>query len=202
MSDQDTKKENFIRIEFAKEGNNFRLQLYFASDERGIVYRVTSVLHANEWNILGANIRSLENGKVQDEFLIHNAKGNSIDEKELDKLQSEMQQLFRDEISVATYMIKKGKKANQEKGNPEATITFEDVANKDFTKLRIRTKDRSGLLCDIARMLYLECLDILSVEANTRGSAVDDTFEIKSESGHSLDEGMQERLVRNLKSIL
>ena len=51
-------------------------------------------------------------------------------------------------------------------------------------------------------MLYLECLDILSVQANTRGTDVDDLFEIKSESGHSLDENMQVRLVRNLKNIL
>ena len=92
--------------------------------------------------------------------------------------------------------------ANPAKGNPNAKISLETVDNKDMTKLRIQTKDRSGLLCDIARMLYLECLDILSVQANTRGAEVDDVFEIKSESGHSLDENMQARLVRNLKSIL
>lgn|GEM_PF-813599 len=202
MPNQQTGKENFLRLEITKEGNNFRLQLFFATDERGIVYRVTTVLYANEWNILGANIRSLENGRIEDEFLIHNSNRNVLDENELLKLQTEMQQLFRDEVSIASYMIKKGKKANLEKGNPNAKITFETVTNQDSTKLRILTKDRSGLLCDIARMLYLECIDILSVEANTRGSEVDDIFEIKSESGHSLDEGMQQRLVRNLKSIL
>ena len=98
-------------------------------------------------------------------------------------------------------MIKR-EKANLEKGNLNAKLLFETITNQDSTKLRIQTKDRSGLLCDIARMLYLECMDILSVEANTKGSDVDDIFEIKSESGHSLEEGMQQRLVRNLKSIL
>ncbi len=195
-------KEEFLRLEFKKEGNNFRLQLLFATDERGIVYRVTSVLYANNWNILGANIRSLENGQIEDEFLIHNSSEATLDEAELTKLKKEMQQLFRDEISITSYMIKKGKKANPDKGNPNAKISFENVANQDLTKLRIQTKDRSGLLADIARMLYLECMDILSVQANTRGSEVDDIFEIKSESGHSLEEAMQERLVRNLKNIL
>ena len=99
-------------------------------------------------------------------------------------------------------MIKKGRKASSERGNSTAKISFENVANQDLTKLRIQTRDRSGLLCDIARMLYLECMDILSVQANTRGDEVDDIFEIKSESGHSLEESMQTRLVRNLKSIL
>ncbi len=195
-------KEEFLRLEATKEGNNFRLQLFFATDERGIVYRVTSVLHANNWNILGANIRSLENGQIEDEFLIHNSSDAILDREELDKLKNEMQQLFRDEISIASYMIKKGRKASSERGNSTAKISFENVANQDLTKLRIQTRDRSGLLCDIARMLYLECMDILSVQANTRGEEVDDIFEIKSESGHSLEESMQTRLVRNLKSIL
>ncbi len=195
-------KEEFLRLEFTKEGNNFRLQLLFATDERGIVYRVTSVLSANNWNILGATIRSLENGQIEDEFLIHNSSETTLDEAELIKLKNEMQQLFRDEISIASYMIKKGKKANPDKGNINAKISFETVANQDLTKLRVQTKDRSGLLCDISRMLYLECIDILSVKANTRGGEVDDIFEIKSESGHSLEEEMQTRLVRNLKNIL
>ncbi len=202
MQTKTMEKEEFLKLEFTKEGNNFRLQLFFATDERGIVYRVTAVLYANNWNILGANIRSFENGQIEDEFLIQNSGGAILDEAELSKLKNEMQQLFRDEISIASYMIKKGKKANSDKGNLNAKIIFETVANHDFTKLRIQTRDRSGLLCDIARMLYLECMDILSVQANTRGSEVDDIFEIKSESGHSLEEAMQVRLVRNLKNIL
>ena len=47
------------------------------------------------------NIRSLENGRIEDEFLIHNSKRNVLDEIELHKLQTEMQQLFRDKISIA-----------------------------------------------------------------------------------------------------
>ena len=195
-------KEEFLKLEYKREGANYRLQLLFATDERGIVYRVTSVLFANNWNILGASIRSLENGQIEDEFLIHHSGNLQLNETELEKLKTEMQQLFREEISIASYMIKKGKMANATQKDPNAKIFFETVDNQDLTKLRIQTKDRSGLLCNISRMLYLECLDILSVQANTRGTDVDDLFEIKSESGHSLDENMQLRLVRNLKNIL
>lgn len=195
-------EREFLKLEFIKEGANYRLQLLFATDERGIVYRVTSVLFANNWNILGANIRSLENGQIEDEFLIHHSSNLELSEAELKKLKTEMQQLFREEISIASYMIKKGKMANTGGKDPNAKISFQNEANKDLTKLRIQTKDRSGLLCSIARLLYLECIDILSVQANTRGTEVDDLFEIKSESGHSLDENMQSRLVRNLKNIL
>ena len=195
-------KEEFLRLEFKREGANYRLQLLFATDERGIVYRVTSVLFANNWNILGASIRSLENGQIEDEFLIHHSSNAELNETELQKLKTEMQQLFREEISIASYMIKKGKMANNNPKDPHAKISFENEDNQDLTKLRIQTKDRSGLLCNIARMLYLECMDILSVQANTKGSEVDDLFEIKSESGHRLDESMQVRLVRNLKNIL
>ncbi|MBP7284548.1 MAG: hypothetical protein KBA66_23385 [Leptospiraceae bacterium] len=195
-------KEEFLKLEYKREGANYRLQLLFATDERGIVYRVTSVLFANNWNILGASIRSLENGQIEDEFLIHHSGNLQLNETELEKLKTEMQQLFREEISIASYMIKKGKMANATQKDPNAKIFFETVDNQDLTKLRIQTKDRSGLLCNISRMLYLECLDILSVQANTRGTDVDDLFEIKSESGHSLDENMQVRLVRNLKNIL
>jgi len=195
-------EKEFLKLEYKKEGANYRLQLLFATDERGIVYRVTSVLFANNWNILGASIRSLANGQIEDEFLIHHSANQELNETELEKLKTEMQQLFREEISIASYMIKKGKMANTTQRDPNAKISFDDVANQDLTKLRIQTKDRSGLLCNIARMLYLECIDILSVQANTRGMEVDDLFEIKSESGHSLDENMQTRLVRNLKNIL
>ena len=195
-------KEEFLRLEFKREGANYRLQLLFATDERGIVYRVTSVLFANNWNILGASIRSLENGQIEDEFLIHHSSNAELNETELQKLKTEMQQLFREEISIASYMIKKGKMANNNSKDPHAKISFKNEDNQDLTKLRIQTKDRSGLLCNIARMLYLECMDILSVQANTKGSEVDDLFEIKSESGHRLDESMQVRLVRNLKNIL
>ena len=187
-------KEEFLRLEFKREGANYRLQLLFATDERGIVYRVTSVLFANNWNILGASIRSLENGQIEDEFLIHHSSNAELNETELQKLKTE--------ISIASYMIKKGKMANNNPKDPHAKISFKNEDNQDLTKLRIQTKDRSGLLCNIARMLYLECMDILSVQANTKGSEVDDLFEIKSESGHRLDESMQVRLVRNLKNIL
>ena len=195
-------KEEFLKLEYKREGANYRLQLLFATDERGIVYRVTSVLFANNWNILGASIRSLENGQIEDEFLIHHSGNLQLNETELEKLKTEMQQLFREENSIASYIIKNAKMANATKKDPNAKIFFETVDNQDLTKLRIQTKDRSGLLCNISRMLYLECLDILSVQANTRGTDVDDLFEIKSESGHSLDENMQVRLVRNLKNIL
>lgn len=195
-------KQEFLRLEYKREGSNYRLQLLFATDEIGIVYRVTSVLFANNWNILGANIRSLENGKIEDEFLIQNSGNIELDANELEKLKTEMQQLFRDEISIASYMIKKGKKANSGNSDTTAKISFETVNNNDLTKLRIQTKDRPGLLCNIARMLYLECIDILSVQANTRGTEVDDLFEIKTESGHALDDTIQTRLVKNLKTIL
>lgn len=195
-------EQNFVNLEFKRELNNYRLKLLLATDEIGIIYRVTSVLYANNWNILGANIRSLENGQIEDEFLIHNANGINLDEEELNKLKSEMEQLFRDKISIASYMIKKGKKASQEKGAENTKIIFETVDNKDLTRLRIQTKDRAGLLCDISRMLYLECMDILSLQAKTKGNEVDDIFEIKSEAGHSLDESMQARLTRNLQSVI
>ncbi len=195
-------EQGFLNLEYQKEFGNYRLKLLLATDEIGIIYRVTSVLYANEWNILGANIRSLENGQIEDEFLIHHSNGINLDDEELNKLKSEMEQLFRDKISITSYMIKKGKKINNQKGNEPAKISFETVANKDLTKLRIQTKDRSGLLCDISRMLFLECMDILSLQAKTRGDEVDDTFEIKSEAGHSLDETMQARLTRNLQNVI
>lgn len=195
-------EKEFLKLEYKKEGANYLLQLLFATDERGIVYRVTSVLFANNWNILGASIRSLENGQIEDEFIIHHSANQELNQAELDKLKKEMQQLFREEISIASYMIKKGKMSITTEKDANPKISFENEANKDLTKLRIQTKDRSGLLCSISRLLYLECIDILSVQANTRGAEVDDLFEIKSESGHSLDENMQARLVRNLKNIL
>lgn len=196
------KKEDFLKLDFRKEGESYRLHLLFATDERGIVYRVTSVLYANNWNILGASIRTLENGQIEDEFIIQHSARAVLNDEELDKLKAEMQQLFREEISITSYMIKKGKMANPGKGNPDAIISFENQESKDLTKLRVQTRDRAGLLCDMARMLYLECIDILSVSASTRGGEVDDTFEIKSESGHSLEENMKERLARNLKNVL
>ncbi|MCB1178235.1 MAG: hypothetical protein KDK36_11690 [Leptospiraceae bacterium] len=194
--------KSFLNLEYKKEGKNFRLQLFFAKDERGIVYRVTTVLYANGWNIEGASIRSLENGQIEDEFLISDSTGREFGEKEKEQIVQEMYLLFKEEISIPSYLIKKGKVAKADKGNESAEIIFESNEELDNTLLRIKTKDRSGLLCDIARMLFLECIDILSVKAKTYKDEVDDTFEIKSEMGHSLDDGMKERLVRNLKNIL
>jgi [protein-PII] uridylyltransferase len=196
------KNDDFIHLEYSKEGNYFKLQLFFAKDERGIVYRVTSVLSANNWNILSASIRSLENGQIEDEFLIQNDEGKMLDETEITLLKNEIKQLFLEEISITSYLIKKNKKIKTEKGNPNAILTFQTSSNEAITKLRIQTKDRSGLLSDIARMLYLECVDILSVQAKTIGDNVDDLFEIQSESGYSLDSNMQAKLERNLKNIL
>ncbi len=199
---QKMEQKDFLRLEYTKTGSNYKLHLYFATDERGIVYRVTSVLFANDWNILGASIRSLENGQVEDEFLIQHSLGLELNEEEIQKLKIEMQQLFREEISITSYIIKKGKLNPSSRGNKNSIIEFESIENLDCTRMKIQTDDRAGLLWDISRLLYLECIDILNVQAKTKGKQVDDIFEIKSEAGHLLDESMKERLIRNLKNIL
>lgn len=196
------KKEELLNLEFTEEKDNYRLQLYFAHDEKGIVYRATSVLSANRWNILGATIRSLENGQVEDEFLIHSSEGKVLDETELDLLKQEMLSIFSEEISIPTYLIKKNRKAIAEKGNPNAMIQIESGNSESSIKMRIKTNDREGLLCDIARIFYLECVDILSVNARTIGDIVDDTFELQAESGSALDKTILERLEKNLRNIL
>ena len=194
-------ENKFINLESEKIGDQYSLKLFLSKDQKGIIYRVTSVLYANDWSINSASLRTLQNDQIEDEFLIQHKSKLQLDETELQKLKDELEKLFKDEISITTYLIKKGKSISSKK-NTEANIQFSTNLDSDSSTLRIRTKDRDGLLCDISRLLFLECIEILSVDAKTYGTDVDDKFEIKSETGHSIEEGMQERLIRNLRTTI
>ncbi|MCS6984394.1 MAG: hypothetical protein NZM25_04585 [Leptospiraceae bacterium] len=176
-----------------------------AKDEKGIVYRLTAVLYVHDWNIMRAMIKTSEHGQVQDEFEIE-SKEKNLNADEIKSLQQDFEKLFLNRLSVVDYLSSYPDKLEKLKAHRsqagKAQIQISESPKKNLAILRIKTKDRPGLLLEVAQVLYLLHLDIVSLEAGMIGQDADDIFYIRHENNKALEGDDRLRLLDELRKVL
>lgn len=177
------------------------VKLSLQQNRKGIIYKVTAVLFAHGYDILEANIETVE-GQVRDIFAIRNIYGKTLTSTEFDQIKKEIYELVFGDMLVIDY-LNQFELPQAKPSSHVPSIYIYNPEGGDSTVLDIHTKDRPGLLFEISQLLYLMDIDILSVTATTeRNGMARDTFLIRIHETERLDNETQEKLKEGLLSFL
>ncbi len=203
MSTLYKKKMQTIDLTCTTKGNSsYLLKITVSHNEKGIIYKVTSVLFAHGWDIEEAVAETVDGFLVKDVFIIRNLQGSKMTEHDLHQIKAELNSLFYEGMSVIDYLEKSGKDVNSYKQPFNSTVNLFNPPSIDSTVLDIRTLDRPGLLYEISQVLYLMNVDIISFTAKTERKEIRDSFLLCTPDRERLTEDECATLKKKLLGVL
>ncbi|MBK8395239.1 MAG: hypothetical protein IPL26_08340 [Leptospiraceae bacterium] len=203
MSTLTKKSINMIELTCTDKGNfSYLLKIKVSLNEKGIIYKVTSVLFAHGWNIEEAVAETVDGNMVKDVFIIRNLFGQKMTDKDLNIIKTDLNSLFYEGVSVVDYLEKSGKDVNFYKKPFNSIVNLFNPPSIDFTVLDIRTLDRPGLLYEISQILYLSNVDIISFTAKSENKEIRDSFLLCTPEREKLTEEYSLKIRDKLLSIL
>ncbi|MBK7055349.1 MAG: hypothetical protein IPH52_09890 [Leptospiraceae bacterium] len=198
-------KKNMQTIDLTctnKGNSSYLLKVTVSHNEKGIIYKVTSVLFAHGWDIEEAVAETVDGRLVKDVFIIRNLQGEKMTEQALHQIKAELNSLFYEGMSVIDYLEKSGKDVDSYKQPFNSTVNLFNPPSIDSTVLDIRTLDRPGLLYEISQLLYLMNVNIISFTAKTGSREIRDSFLLCTPERDRLTDEECEILKRKLLSVL
>lgn len=198
-------KKNMQTIDLtctSKGNSSYLLKITVSHNEKGIIYKVTSVLFAHGWDIEEAVAETVDGRLVKDVFIIRNLQGQKMTDQALHQIKVELNSLFYEGLSVTEYIEKSGKNVDSYKQPHNPTVNLFNPPSIDSTVLDIRTLDRPGLLFEIAQILYMMDVDIISFTAKTERKEIRDSFLLCTPERDRLTDEECEILKRKLLSVL
>ncbi len=190
-----------LHLSCSRREEDYILKLTLSPNQTGIIYRVTAVLFAYGWDIKEANFETLD-GIVKDVFVIQNTSGQEMTDLALQKIQSDLYELFFQDLAVIDYLERFSIPPAIKKDNKPAVVHIFNPKTVDSTVLDIRTTDRPGLLFEISQLLYLLDVDIVSVVARTEDGNVRDTFLLRKNESEQLEDETMQKIKEGLLKFL
>ncbi len=185
-----------------KGNSSYLLKITVSHNEKGIIYKVTSVLFAHGWDIEEAVAETVDGFLVKDVFIIRNLQDKKMTEHGLLQIKAELNSLFYEGMSVTEYLEKSGKDVNSYKQPFNSTVNLFNPPSIDSTVLDIRTLDRPGLLHEISQVLYFMNVDIISFTAKTERKEIRDSFLLCTPDRERLTEDECAVLKKKLLGVL
>ncbi len=185
-----------------KKNNNYLLKISFAENQNGIIYRVTAVLFAHDWDIVEAIAETVDENLVKDVFIIKSMTNEKLDGDSLFTIKHELNQLFYTDLTIENYFISYRKNIQKYKRNESSIVHIFNPSSIDSTVLDIRTYDRPGLLFEISYFLYQKEIDIISFTAKSEGKEIRDSFLLVKSNGEKISDEFCETLRLELLDLL
>lgn len=199
--DWDTKTPR-IDIEQDEDKNATTIGIY-TKDRTNLFTTLTGALAAAGTSIIEARIQTLEDGNIADIFTVQNLSGQPIIKKHRHKeIKTIILSALEGTLDIKQTLKKRTKKPTQKDMvfDVPDTVRINNKASADFTVLEINSRDRHGLLYDIALIFARHKLDIKSAKINTYGLKATDVFYVTDEKGKKL--GTAKKLKEDLESCL
>jgi len=167
--------------------SNFTICTY---DIPGLFSKITGVMAANGFNILGAQIHTSTNGKALDILQINSPQGFVItDESRWKKLEEDMGLVMTGKVKVQT-LVEKRQRPTLVTEKPKPTfpsrVEVDNEVSSDYTVIDIYTHDKVGLLYRITSTLTEMGLYIGVSKISTKVDQVADVFYVKDIFGHKV----------------
>ena len=194
-----------IRLDLHPEPDRDATRACFVlSDHPGIFARFAGALALVGANIVDARTYTTKDGYATAAFWIQDADGHPFEETRLPRLRKMIERTFAGEVvaSEALQGRDKVKKREREFRVP-TSISFDNEGSEIYTIIEVDTRDRPGLLFDLARTLADSNISIASAVIATYGVQVVDTFYVKDMFGLKLHaKSKQEALERKLRAAI
>jgi [protein-PII] uridylyltransferase len=141
-----------------------------------------------------------KDGMVTDAYWIQDSEGNPYDAARLPRLRKMIERTLIGEVVTTEAMRSRDKVKKRERAfNVPTHITFDNEGSEIYTIIEVDTRDRPGLLHDLARTLAGANVYVANAVIATYGEQVVDTFYVKDMFGlkyysESKQRGLEKRL--------
>lgn len=196
----------FEPIEF-KNGEIKKGKLFVSkfSDSPGILYKITGVLFVHNWNIVSAEINTI-NGEIEDEFVIQPIESSKLNKIKLDRIEAEIMDLLTNTIHMSEYLSKFPERTKilieNMKSYPNTKLYFEILNDPKKLRIHLETIDRPGLLYFLSQIFYLSDFNVLDFLAKTEDKFVKDSFTIQKKSEAEFTDRNLQEIERLIKKFI
>ncbi len=173
-------------------------------DHPGIFARLAGALALVGANVVDARSYTTKDGYVTDAFWIQDAEGNAYEAGKLPRLRQMIEKTLRGEVVAREALKSRDKVKKREKAFKVPThITFDNDGSEIYTIIEVDTRDRPGLLYDLARTLADSNVYVANAVIATYGEQVVDTFYVKDMFGLKYySENKQRTLEKRLRAAI
>lgn len=197
--------DNEIRIDLTPSPDRDATRVCFAlADHPGIFARLAGALALVGANIVDARTYTSKDGYATAAFWVQDGEGSPYDPAKLPRLRSMIERTLGGEV-VAREALRdrdKVKKRDRQFEFP-TSITIDNEGSEIYTIIEVDTRDRPGLLYDLARTLASNNIYIATAQIATYGAQVVDTFYVKDMFGLKLyTKSRIEALEKKLKQAI
>jgi [protein-PII] uridylyltransferase len=177
--------EDDVRIDLHPDEDRDATRASFVMpDHPGIFARLAGALALVGANVVDARSYTTKDGYVTDAFWIQDAEGNAYEASKLPRLRQMIEKTLRGEVVARDALKSRDKVKKREKAFKVPThITFDNDGSEIYTIIEVDTRDRPGLLYDLARTLADSNVYIANAVIATFGEQVVDTFYVKDMFG-------------------
>lgn len=177
---------------------------FVMADHPGIFSRLAGALALVGANIVDARSYTTKDGFVTDAFWIQDVEGNAYEASRLPRLRQMIGKTLRGEVVARDALKSRDKVKKRERAfRVPTSITFDNDGSEIYTIIEVDTRDRPGLLYDLARAMAAANVYIANAVIATYGEQVVDTFYVKDMFGLKYySESKQSQLESRLRQAI
>jgi len=194
-----------IRIDTREDIDRDATRVCFVlADHPGIFSRLTGALSIAGANVVDARTYTSKDGFATAVFWVQDADGNPYDNTRLPRLRMTIERTLSGEVLANRVLEDRPMIRKRERDFDVPThITFDNDGSEIFTIIEVDTRDRPGLLYDLAKTFAAANIYISSAQIATYGAQVVDTFYVKDMFGLKLhDQRRQKALAKKLHDAI
>jgi [protein-PII] uridylyltransferase len=191
-----------IRIDIEQDEGRDATRICFAmTDHPGIFARLAGALALVGANVVDARTYTSKDGYATAVFWVQDAEGSPFEDARIERLKSMIHKILKGEVVAREAMEQRDKIKKRERAFRHPTsISFDNEGSEIYTIIEVDTRDRPGLLFDLARTLAGAHIYIASAQIATYGAQAVDTFYVKDMFGLKLHgktklEGLERKLL-------
>ena len=177
---------------------------FVMADHPGIFARLAGALALVGANVVDARSYTTKDGYVTGAFWIQDGDGTPYEAARLARLSKMIRRILKGELVARDALVSRDRIKKREKAfNVPTHITFDNDGSEIYTIIEVDTRDRPGLLYDLARTLAGANVYIANAVIATYGEQVVDTFYVKDMFGLKYySESKQKSLEKKLRQAI
>ncbi len=196
-------KEPAIRVD--QDDSRDATRVCFAmSDHPGLFARLAGALALAGANVVDARTDTTSDGYATPVFWIQDGSGHPFEPSRLDRLQKMIERTLAGEVVARDAFAERDRLKKREQAFEVPTeITFDNDGSEIYTIIEVDTRDRPGLLYDLARSLTGAHVRIHSAIIATYGEQAVDSFYVKDNFGLKISgKGKQDKIRERLRRAI
>ena len=194
-----------VRLDLKPDIDRDATRVCFAlADHPGIFSRLTGALALVGANVVDARTYTSSDGYATAVFWVQDSEDSPYDADRLPRLRNMIERTLAGEVIPRKSLVPRDKLKKREKAfRVPTSISFDNSGSEIYTIIEVDTRDRTGLLYDLARALSESNVYVASAVIATYGEQVVDTFYVKDMFGLKYHaESKQRTLEKRLRAAI